>query len=467
MNSLRTMLSKTHYGFCRRFTRGFTGEFYRGVIELQHLQWQDPQEVRRRQLQRIQLLLAHATRHVPYYRDLHAKGSMPDRIESLEEMSSIPVLRKQAIAADPDAFMAANMDRRTMLAKRSGGTSGWPLNFYVTREEALLEASFEAWGNALAGYRVGDPIALLWGSRFDAAPPCTIRQRIAKYLGNLDVLISNCMDDACMALMVEHLQRVRPTVLVGYVTSVVELARFLRNRRIVPDFPLRGVIAAAEPLTPAQRELLESVYHKPIFNRYGGRETGLIAMECERHEGLHINCENLWLDLEPSEETDARHILVTKLREYGMPFIRYDIGDYTLGCKKRCSCGRGFPIIESVRGRQVSTLRQRDGTATPGQIIINMLDYQPIRQYRIVQEEDYSIRLEIVPDSGYCDSVQEQIVKKLQAMVRGLPVKVDLLQQIQRTPSGKLPPMVSHVKYDKGVAQIEAAQTTGAAMADA
>ena len=54
-----------------------------------------------------------------------------------------------------------------------------------------------------------------------------------------------------------------------------------------------SIITSAETLYDYQRDFIESVFGCKIFNRYGCREFGHIACECEEHNGLHINMEHL------------------------------------------------------------------------------------------------------------------------------------------------------------------------------
>jgi phenylacetate-CoA ligase len=55
----------------------------------------------------------------------------------------------------------------------------------------------------------------------------------------------------------------------------------------------RSIVATAEGLMPGQRELLETVLTREVFNSYGAREVMNIASECERHEGMHLSWDNL------------------------------------------------------------------------------------------------------------------------------------------------------------------------------
>jgi phenylacetate-CoA ligase len=376
---------------------------------------------------------------------------MPDRITSLAEMAGLPVLTRQAVAQDTQAFVADDVDRASLSPRRSGGSTGEPLNFFVTPRGVAVQAAAEFWGNMLSGYRLGDPLALLWGSHYDAAAHANLstRQRLVEYLGNIERFVTDRMDVAQMQSIIERLNTVRPRVVVGYTGPLVELARYMRDHDIKVNWPARSLISAAEPLYPVQRRLLESVFGKSVFDRYGSREAGLIANECDRHDGLHLNGHGLWVDLHPTADLGpdgAKSLLVTKLHEYGMPMIRYELGDYVLGDKGLCACGRGWPVIGRIRGRRISALRQYDGAAIAGEVFIALLDFVPVREYRVVQEADYSVRLELVCEPSFTQADGERILQVVRGIIGSeLPLRIERCQRIERTASGKLLPVVSHV----------------------
>src|SRR5207253_7378470 len=49
-----------------------------------------------------------------------------------------------------------------------------------------------------------------------------------------------------------------------------------------------------------------------------------------------------------------------------MPFIRYRIEDVGVPSDRRCSCGRGLPLMERVTGRVADYLKRRDGSMVAG-----------------------------------------------------------------------------------------------------
>src|SRR5690606_30639221 len=120
-------------------------------------------------------------------------------------------------------------------------------------------------------------------------------------------------------------------------------------------------------LLDRERELIERVMGCKVTNRYGCEEVGLIASECEEHRGLHINVDDVFLEVVDDEGRPVKpgipgKILVTDLANYGMPLIRYRIEDVGILSDRQCPCGRGLPLMHSIMGRVADFLKRADGT---------------------------------------------------------------------------------------------------------
>jgi len=63
----------------------------------------------------------------------------------------------------------------------------------------------------------------------------------------------------------------------------------------------------------------------------------------------------------------AGAIVVTDLTNYGMPFIRYKVGDVGVpSAKTSCPCGCTYPIMESLEGRVADYVVTPDGNYISG-----------------------------------------------------------------------------------------------------
>jgi phenylacetate-coenzyme A ligase PaaK-like adenylate-forming protein len=163
--------------------------------------------------------------------------------------------------------------------------------------------------------------------------------------------------DANMPLpkLVSALNEQRPDILIGYASVLKMLAvEQLEGRlRIHP----RSIDASSEVFATEARALVARAFGVQPFEVYAATETGGIAAECERHEGLHL-FEDL-LIVEPVDDAYrpvpigevAARTLVTVLHSRTLPLIRYELTDRIRLTTRRCSCALPFALIESVEGR--------------------------------------------------------------------------------------------------------------------
>ena len=60
---------------------------------------------------------------------------------------------------------------------------------------------------------------------------------------------------------------------------------------------------------------------------------------------------------------ETGRLVITSLRNYATPLLRYQIGDYgALG--EPCSCGRGMPVLQAINGRVRNMLQLPCGAAS-------------------------------------------------------------------------------------------------------
>jgi phenylacetate-CoA ligase len=107
--------------------------------------------------------------------------------------------------------------------------------------------------------------------------------------------------------------------------------------------------------------------------------------------------ENLVVETESGSATQGSPVLITDLHNYGMPFIRYRIGDVAIMQDGSCACGRGLPRIRSIEGRVLDALRTKDGRIVPGEFFPHLMkDIPEVREFQVRQESLDRICLSVV-----------------------------------------------------------------------
>ena len=399
-----------------------------------------------RQKEKLNALIGLAIDHVPYYRRLAQAGMMPRRIDGPEDLQAIPILTKEIIRREGEALLAENFPRNLLRRNATGGSTGQPMQYWSDDASLLAGNAGEAWALSLAGLEPSSSLAYLWGAaRLEKHFRKDLREGLVR-------LINNCIFIDCFKMSPDDLRaahrrltRFRPEGFIGYTSALVELATFLRQEGIKPRYPRKAVLSAAETLDDVSRRTLEDVFGVGLYNRYGSREIGPVAMECERHEGLHVDCENLFVELiEDPEGTGKHRIVVTKLNQHSMVVLRYDTEDLADGPQARCSCGRGYPLLRRVVGRVTEMIRMPTGASLPGELFPHLFKDCGIAGYQVVQQADYSLQISLVKTASQTPE-QRQMLERVVRQRVGDSLRTEFIyvDRIERSASGKLLPVRS------------------------
>jgi phenylacetate-CoA ligase len=434
-DALHRLLSrKVKFGLLHERTPGLSAA-YRSK---RRAQWDGPETIRRRQLDGLNHLLRHAQRSSPYYARTLAGLTA---IERLEDLADLPVLERAHLQEGCEEIRVQAPGVR-LHGNASGGSTGEPVVFYHG-EEALLHMRAGAYVlDEMAGWRFGARTAHLWGADRDTR--ATPARRLNWFLRNEIWIDAFRMESEALDGYHAALTRARPEILVAYASAAALLAEHLRDGRLEPTYPTRAIITSAEPLPAGTRRRIREVFHVPVFNRYGSREFGPVAMECSAARGMHVNESDLVLEVvrpgtgTPCPEGESGEILITSLRSLDFPFIRYRTGDVGTLERGRCACGRHTVRLADVGGRITDFVITAEGRRVHGELFAHVLyDRTWVREFQIVQERDGSIRVRIVPRQGRERDTGELEEAIRRALDTSGPVAVEVVEGIDRTRSGK------------------------------
>ena len=383
--------------------------------------------------QRVRLgkLIRHACYTTPYYREL-LKTDTPD-------LTQIPPLEKQNIRDDLDRLCSDRFTEQERIKNATGGSTGTPLTFYQGRyywnQRNLSVYYFDRW----AGWNFGEPQLIIWGVPADIKGDEDWKHRLNTFWRNQYWLNGFHLTDEEMQGAYERMNGCRPQTILAYPSSLYQFAKFVFENGLKPRWGLKGIISSAEMLHPHYRDLGETVFTTKVFNRYGGREVGLIAMECAEGR-MHINCRDIYLEIDsPNPYTIPGEILITQLNNYVMPFIRYRIGDIGMLSDELCPCGNELPILADLFGRSTATFRTRTGTLIHGGYFTQRFyNVTGVNQFQLIQETLRHCVLKLVIDKQWTEETRRYLVQSIQEVLGGdVVVAVEFVQEIPLPISGK------------------------------
>jgi phenylacetate-CoA ligase len=377
---------------------------------LEKSQFRPLNEVREDQWRRFKRLLRHAHDNTEYYFEkMESVGATPDDIRSWDDLHRLPLLTKDNIRIDKNRMVAKNIPRSKLVPKKTSGSTGVSLEFFWDEDSRQWKRACTIRHDRWTGWNLGEKIAAVWGNPEHLKNwSVYLRNLLLERRTFLDTLK---MDEEDMMDFYHKIRKGKPTLLFGHAHSLYLFTDFLRSRGIA-DIRPKGIISTAMVLHEYERRQIEEVFSCKVTNRYGCEEVSLIASECEEHKGLHINMDTLIVEtISDGGDVSAGEpgaVIVTDLTNYGMPFIRYKIGDVAIASDRVCTCGRTYPLIESVEGRSADYIVTPEGYFVSGisltenfanllsgvrqlQIIQERLDYLV---FRIVKAEDFSVKTE-------------------------------------------------------------------------
>ncbi|MHC4758709.1 MAG: phenylacetate--CoA ligase family protein [Planctomycetota bacterium] len=416
------------------------------------------QKLKQLQDERLRLLLLHAHRNVPYYKDiLTTAGVVKEGKVLLENFGNIPILTKEMLRSEGANLYSLDYRQRGFYTNHTGGSTGEPVNFIQDKKYKSWGLAHQYYFHMMGGRDLGEGFLKLWGSGRDVFTGSEkLSNRIQNWLSKVLVFNSFLMSEEAMAEYVRKWNSFKPKLVLAYTSSIQELARYIQRSVRKVSTPA-AVFCAAETLTEDVRRFIEEVVGCPVLNQYGSRESGAIACECLRKEGLHVFELHNKVEILDSQGQQCKSgqigdVILTTLNNYSMPLIRYNIGDTAIPASdKSCSCGRGWSLIEKVTGRQMEVFRTKQGTSIPGEFFIHAIGvvYNKgyIRKFQVVQDDYDHITVRVVVEDeaafNNCKGPLVDSVKKV--MGTECRVEFELVDDIKPTASGKFQYTISRV----------------------
>ena len=346
---------------------------------LRESQYWDETRLYEYRLGKLVKLLEFACKNVPYYENIFKSLRLkPADFKKLDDLSKIPVLTKEVARRESVNLVTRGLNKKYVKKGKTGGTTGSPLIVYRdTDTRSFTWASYYRWYEWI-GIKYSDRCATLWGARtvLSQSVKSKIIDSLSDYLQNSISVNSFQMGENDLPAIYSRIQRFKPVIISGYLSAILQLARYIDDNSLVHVSP-RVLSSTAETLLPHHREYLKKVFGAPIYDQYGCGELSAISYECPMHNGLHINQEHMIcevLDDNNNNVFDQKGKVVgTDLDNYAMPFIRYENGDIASLYSSVCSCGVNQPLMSSVDGRSADTITLSSGSSVHGVFLTDLL----------------------------------------------------------------------------------------------
>ncbi len=409
------------------------------------LNYSNADKIADRQLSSLKKIITYAYTNTTYYKELlDQNGISPSDIQTVEDIRRIPILTKRIIRSRSQELVSQAIPAEALLQASTGGSTGVPMQFFRDRECIHRRKAQELFFDKWYGYNIGVKSALFVSTSHHESELHKLKARIRN--ATCERLLRfdpSSVDDVYLDDFYEEFRQYKPKFIKSFPNSLMIFAEYLnRTGKYVEG--IEAITCTGENLYKYQKDLFESVFQAPVYEKYGTKESGVIAAECLKRQGLHVYSDGVYVELlnekgESVREGEMGRIVITDLFNKAMPMIRYEIGDLAIcGGNGICECGVALPVLRQILGRDRDILLDESNNPKPGYLFVEVVNKANLDvKFQIVQKSDMSIYV-YYEGERLAKSVEEMLRIKFKSIV-GDKIEVSLLQvdEIELDKSGK------------------------------
>ncbi|MCC3861294.1 phenylacetate--CoA ligase family protein [Pseudemcibacter aquimaris] len=421
--------------------------------QLEKTQWWSKEQILEAQCRQLGKLCEFARKTTPFYmKRLSGLKIDSEKGIDLTEFKKLPILKRADLQNNFEKLQTTDLslERGPIYENISSGSTGEPvktkMSSYLNEVNVVLQRRWYDWVGLDGSQPMGYFTSKLY-QKGDNDFQHTHGWHL-NYPDN-DYYVNNV--SLSLAKKVKWLSEVRPKYVVTYPSYTKEMIQYAKKHEIdissVEHFLLYG-----EPTMLGLREMAEEVCGAKLSDKYASRETGCIAIECPESGLLHVQGDNVYLEIIKDDGTDAKpgengKVIVTSLTNTAMPLIRYELGDVA-EAGPDCSCGRQQMTISNILGRTRDLIRLRGGDRV--RPITNLSDkdaFIDVRKLQYVQKTYDDIVLRYVSDEPLSEDIQNRMIKAGEEMFPTFNFNVTLerVDDIPQKDGGKLRDIISEV----------------------
>ena len=304
------------------------------------------------QLKKLRELIGHATRYVPFYRDLfNARGIDLENSSPEEILKEFPIIGKSEILSEFNSLVSEGGVEKDTVSFSLEDDSGKSIQIPVDLSTLIMDKAMVARHYENSGYRIGSP-ALCFVDTIEGHEDENFhfdRANNRHYL-SIDHLDRKNLSEYCA-----RIKDSKSEFAFGYPESLAFFVDYILEWEI--DLRFYGVITSGGILTDTVRDKIERAFDAKVYDlyRYSLPVTGM--GQCQYCDGYHIFAEYCVTELVDDngntvdEEGKTGRIVITNTSNRAFPIIRLDTGDLGIYDGNSCDCGRGLPrAISKITG---------------------------------------------------------------------------------------------------------------------
>ena len=362
----------------------YGGNFYQLLREAESRSNWSNEEIVAYRNNRLKQFLKHCQDNIPFYRDYFRNNDLDYRdINSLEDLTSLPIITKRDINENLALFTNNKLSRRKVVTMHTSGSTGSPLHFYTTKD-AIRELWSIFWR-----YRRWHGIDFnTWGAYLVGRAVVPIENKKSPFwrvnIPGKQFLMSGLHLNRGTSIHYLHeLKKRRIKWIYGYPSLIALLAQYKIAENYDLDYPVKWITVNSENLLPDQKNLIEKAFGVKPIQLYGMAEAVANFSECPEGS-LHVDEDLSAVEFIKLDNIDGYKVVGTNYSNFATGFVRYEVNDVCKLSDNHCLCGRPGRIITSIEGREGDYIVVRDGNAFTR--ISPMILYRPFTNSKNIIE---------------------------------------------------------------------------------
>ncbi|HAQ21326.1 MAG TPA: polysaccharide biosynthesis protein [Prolixibacteraceae bacterium] len=413
----------------RKYRKQFKDNENLSLKELNHIQFN-----------KLMDLLKYSIKHSTFYNEIYKEINI-ESFTSIEDLHQLPIIDKQILRSNfSDIITISKSDANI---SKTGGTTGLALEIFEHKDDTRYGYGMLDNFRRKHGYELGKKTA--WFSGKNLLTEKDVRNHIfwktdwwykVRYYSTFHI------QDKYLEYYVKDLIKFRPEYLVGFPSTMNEIATFGLDRKIeFQEGIVKAIFPTAETFTNEMRNNIEAFFKTRAYNQYASSEGAPFIFEC--NEGnLHMELQSGVFEVldDKNLPTQVGRLIVTSFTSYGTPLIRYEIGDEIKISDRICKCGNNNPLADEIYGRINDYIFSNEtGKINLGNISNCLKGVHGITKFQVLQENADDILIKVVIDNNLYSSKDENIfIQNFRDRV-GLHMGINLqyVNNISNVKSGK------------------------------
>ncbi len=388
----------------------------------------------------LKIQIRNISRNIPFYRQFFSENKLsPHDFQRLDDLKILPIIDKRDIRRNPGLFFNDKIEIDQCVKSHTSGSTGEPFWSYFDRHAWIRKKYLSKLRARFAcGMRHGEKAAIFSVE----SPGKIIKTDIRQFVQHLVLKTEHFSIFDHLESALERLCEFKPQNIYGPPGYFFHLARAANPKKISTTY-LKRIYTSSEFLSKSTAQFIQDVFQAEIFDVYGSTEFKEVAWECERHEGYHINedeviCEILDKEA-PAPPGTVGDIVLTDLVNRAMPLIRYRTKDRRIMIDGGCSCGRTFSLMRPVAGRASEYIRLPDGERLSPYLFTTAIEKcNGLLQYQFIQTNRSGLLVKVILDEGAEKGVVSEIEAIVKRITKGtMNITVKKTQHISIEENGK------------------------------